>query len=400
MNILVFNCGSSSLNCKVFHALPSGELAPIVQAKAHHVGVQSQEAPYIDFHYDGNTTRLDAPLPDHAAAAGAILDWLDSSRVRVDASGHRFVHGGTSLHETTRITSDNLPLLEACAPLAPLHNPAALAVIHICRQRLGEIPLFAAFDTAFHARMPGFASRYALPGELRELPEMRKYGFHGLSYQYVTAETARYLDIPVEKLRLIACHLGTGGSSAAAINGGHSVDNSMGSSPLAGLIMSTRCGDLDPTIPLTLVDKFGYTPQEVGRLLNKESGLVGISGFSSDLFEIVDRAEAGSQPARLAVDMYVHRLKRYIGAFLAVLGGCDALVFTDDIGQRCWQIREAACRGLEPLGIVLDEDANRSASGGETEAINKPESPIHVLVVPTDEELVIARDCLRLLHSE
>jgi acetate kinase len=227
---------------------------------------------------------------------------------------------------------------------------------------------------------------------------LRKFGFHGLSYQYVTTQTAKFLGLTIEELRLVACHLGTGGSSAAAIAGSYSLDTSMGYTPLPGLIMSTRSGDIDPSIILTLIERDGYTPEQVNRLLNKDSGLLGVSGFSSDLFEIVARAESGDRNAKLTVEMYVHRLKFYIGGYLAILGGCHALAFTDDIGQRCWQARAAACAGLEALGVVLDPAANRAADGRMLQEISAPASAIRVLVVPTDEERVIAEEGFKLFQ--
>lgn len=393
-NILVFNCGSSSLGYKVYQASPPSTLTVIARGKAHHVGVKSQEAPYLVHTIRETTSREPASLPDHAAAASKVLRALDEAQIEIDAVGHRFVHGGTRFTRTTRITSENLPDLEACSPLAPIHNPNSLSVILLCRERLGDTPQFAAFDTAFHAQIPEYAYRYALPLALSEQLGLRKYGFHGLSYQFVTGEAARFLDIPVGKLQMVACHLGTGGSSAAAIAGGHSIDTSMGYTPLPGLMMSTRSGDLDPSILLTMIERDGYTPEQLNRLLNKESGLLGISGISSDLFEIVAQAEAGAERARLAVEMVAHRLKAYIGSYLAVLGTCDALVFTDDIGQRCWQIREAVCSGLSRLGIELDLTANRKADGSRVQTISLTGSPVQVLVVPTDEEIVIAREVL------
>ncbi len=399
MNLLIFNCGSSSLNYKVYQAQPPAALSVIAHGKAHHVGAQSQEAPYLVHQIDEQVIRQSVALPHHAAAASEVLAKLAAAGISIDAVGHRFVHGGTQFSRTTRITANNLPDLEACSPLAPIHNPGSLSVLYLCQDRLGDTPQFAAFDTAFHARMPEYAYRYALPPALADNLGFRKYGFHGLSYQYVSGETARFLNLPVEKLRLIACHLGTGGSSAAAIAGGHSIDTSMGYTPLAGLVMSTRSGDIDPSILLTLIERDGYTAQQLNHLLNKASGLLGVSGFSSDLFEIVARAEAGDEQARLAVTMYVYRLKIYIGSYLAILGGCDALAFTDEIGQRCWQVREAICAGLQGLGIELDISANRGADGRALQVVSAPGSPIKVLVVPTDEEFVVAQEGLQLFKE-
>lgn len=395
-NLLIFNCGSSSLSYKVYQAQPHAALSLIAHGKAHHVGVQSLEAPYLIHHIGGLSVRRNTALPDHAAAAAEVLAALAEAKLPVDAVGHRFVHGGTRFTRTTEITAENLPDLEACSPLAPIHNPNSLSVISLCRVRLGDTPQYAAFDSAFHARIPEQAYRYAIPLELSDELGLRKYGFHGLSYQFVSGETARLLNVPPEQLRMIACHLGTGGSSAAAIAGGHSVDTSMGYTPLPGLMMSTRCGDIDPSVLLTLIERYGYSAEQLDQLLNKKSGLLGVSGFSSDLFEIVSRAEAGDERSNLAVEMYSHRLKCYIGSYLAVLGRCDALVFTDDIGQRCWQVRERVCSGMEMLGIELDHEANRKADGSQPQMISTPTSAVQILVVPTDEEIVIAQEGIKL----
>lgn len=397
MNLLIFNCGSSSLSYRVYQAQPPDSLTEIAAGKAYHVGVKSQESPYVEHRIQGRTSRQQGALQDHATAGMEILRALEEAGIRPEAVGHRFVHGGERFTQTVRITPEILPLLEACSPLAPIHNPNSLSLIYLCQAELEGIPQYAAFDTAFHAHIPDFARRYALPLELADRLGLRKFGFHGLSYQYVTWESARYLNLDLNEMRLIACHLGTGGSSAAAIEGGHSVDTSMGYSPVAGLMMSTRSGDLDPSIPLTLIEEHGYSPQQVRWLLNHESGLLGVSGFSSDLFEIVARAESGDERARLSVAMYTHRLRLFIGGFLAILGGCHALAFTDDIGQRCWQVREAVCSGLGHLGIELDPAANRTASGGSLQEISSLGSRVKILVVPTNEELVIGREVLRLV---
>lgn len=398
MDLLIINCGSSSLSYKVYRAESNAELTVIAAGKAHHVGVRSQEAPYLTHQIGDQSLRQAVDLPNHITAAEHILETLRLYKVPIDAVGHRFVQGGTSFTETTRITVENLERLKACSPLAPIHNPSSFSVLQLCGERLGNPPQFASFDTAFHARIPEAVQRYAIPCAISDDLVLRKFGAHGLSYQYVTAQTAKYMGIPKETLRLVACHLGTGGSSAAAIAAGYSLDTSMGYTPLAGLIMGTRSGDIDPSVVLTLIMRDGYTPEQVHRLLNKESGLLGISGFSSDLFEVVARAESGDRYARLAVDMYVHRLKFFISGYIGILGECHTLAFTDDIGQRCWQVRLAACAGLERLGVKLDPDANRAADGRTLQEVSTPGSAIRVLVVPTDEEYVIAEEGYRLFQ--
>lgn len=337
-------------------------------------------------------------MPDHRAAARAILDYLLNQNREVSWIGHRFVHGGDNFKASVPITWQALAQLQSCLDLAPIHNPNSLSVIEVCSEILPQARQYVTFDTAFHASLPEYVYRYALPAQLSDEYKFRKYGFHGLSYQYVIQKAAQFLKQPLESLRIIACHLGTGGSSVAAIAGGRSLETSMGYSPLPGLMMSTRSGDLDPAILLTLLEKHGYSASQLNRLLNKESGLLGVSGISSDLSELVHLAMAPeNRQARLAVEMYVHRLKSYIGAYMAVLGGLDVLIFTDDIGVRLWQIRQAACQGLGYCGINLDLLANQNAAGDKPVLVNGKDSPAKILVIPTDEEYMIAQEGLKLI---
>ncbi len=422
-NILVINCGSSSLTYKVYRAEIPGRLELLTAGKAVHVAVESKEPAYLLYELNGKLERENRPMPTHRLAAQAVLDHLERAAVPLQVVGHRFVHGGTRFYAPVIITTETLADLERCSPLAPIHNPNSLSVIHLCQERLPDAVEYASFDTAFHARLPEKAYRYPLPLDLADRYGFRKYGFHGLSYQYVSLEASHFLGRPLEELKIVACHLGTGGSSIAAIRGGASLDTSMGYSPLPGLMMSTRSGDLDPTIVLELIGAYGWTIEQVTRLLNKDSGLIGISGYSSDLFELIEKAglseipekinqaehdlsinEAENQPinhrALLAVDMYVHRLKGYIGQSLATLEGADALVFTDDIGVRSWQLRQLACHGMGWCGLQIDPLANRLAPIDETTLVSAPDSTIKVLSIPTDEEYVIAMEGLNLLQAQ
>ncbi len=395
-HILIFNCGSSSLTYKLYRVTGKDELAVVAHGKAHHVATKSQAQPYIENTTGSTTQRETLPLPDHRAAAQAILAFLERANLPVDVCGHRFVHGGTQFRAATIITPQNLPDLEACNPLAPLQNPGSVSVLKLCAELRPQSIQYASFDTAFHAGLPECAYRYALPEAVSQRYGFRKFGFHGLSYQYCTLQTARFLERPVESLKIVACHLGTGGSSAVAIQNGQSLDTSMGYTPLQGLIMSTRSGDIDPAVVLALIEEHGYTAAQVNRLLNKESGLVGISQISSDPFELLEQMDSHPH-ARLAIEMYVHRLKSYIGAYLALLGGADAVVFTDEIGLRGWQIRELACAGMQWCGLVLDPQANREAPTNRVARLSDAASPITVLSVPTDEEYVIALQGLKLI---
>jgi acetate kinase len=394
MNILVFNCGSSSQNYKLYQASDGG-FDLICKGKAHRVGVVGKEPSFIEHAWDGHSEHLELPLPNHAAAAGLILDFLQAKEFTIDSIGHRFVHGGSTYQRSIVITPEvyaNLPSLNL---LAPIHNPNSLSVINVCRERLPDLPETLTFDTAFHAGMPESAYTYALPAEWRERFRLRKYGFHGLSYQYVTRKAADFLQRPLESLRMVACHLGTGGSSAVAIDGGISIDTSMGYSPLPGLMMSTRSGDLDAGIVVELL-KQGLTSTAISDLLNKRSGLLGVSGFSSDIRDVL-AAAAQDENARLAIDLYTQRLRKTIGAFITLLGGIDALLFTDDIGLQNPAVREMACRGLGWAGVELDELANEAALLDSVSDVSREGSATRILVLPTDEERVIAEETLRVL---
>jgi len=272
-------------------------------------------------------------------------------------------------------------------------------VIDVCLQDLPRIPQFAVFDTAFHSNLPEEARKYAIPGNLCDQYGFRKYGFHGLSYQYISTQVAAWLEQPLQSLKLIICHLGTGGASLAAIRNGHSIDTSMGYSPLPGLVMSTRCGDLDAEIVLELLRK-GFSPDEVSQVLNNASGLLGLSGFSSSLEEIITEADKGNSRCRLAFNTYAHRLKIYLGAYTWLLNGAHAIIFTDDVGMRCWQLRQAVLSEVENLGIVLDEEANRRAPPNSICEIQHPDSRTRIMLVPTDEERVILEEVIwKLNHS-
>ncbi len=395
---LVFNCGSSSQSYKVYKGDQKGKLTVIASGKAYHVGVKTQEEAYLVHHIDGESTRLTQALPDHRVAANAILDFLLEHHGEISWVGHRFVHGGDKFPSSVLVTSQTMLQLHECLDLAPIHNPNSLSVIEVCVERLPQARQYVTFDTAFHASLPEYVYRYALPVKLTNQYNLRKYGFHGLSYQYVSQRAAQFLQRPLDGLKLVACHLGTGGSSVVAMADGHSVETSMGYSPLPGLMMSTRSGDLDPSILLTLIERHGFSAEQLNHMLNKESGLLGVSGISSDLFELVHLVNESKNPqAQLAVEMYTHRLKSYIGAYIAVLGGLDVLIFTDDIGVRLWQIRQAACRGMEYCGMVLDQYRNQQSVEDQPLLVSAQESKVKILVIPTDEEFVIAQEGVRLL---
>ncbi len=388
LNIVTFNCGSSSLNYKVFAAVARDTLDVVCSGKAHRVGVQGSEPSFIQHNTNGETDKQVIPIQNHRQAAVLILQHLKSRSVHVDAAGHRFVHGGKIFQKTTLLTEKNLPELEACFPLAPIHNPNSMSVIDECRRELPGVPQYLTFDTAFHASLPPAAYRYALPEDLVKKYNLRRYGFHGLSYQYVTQAAAQYLASSPADLRIIACHLGTGGSSVAAIAAGLSIDTSMGFSPLSGLMMSTRTGDLDPYLPVYMLGNLGEPPEKLAALYNKKSGLLGISGFSSDIRDIEQAAERGDGKARLAFEMYTYRIRKTIGAAgnldtqsiqarhllltqivkavgsgMAALGGVDAIVFGCENVAPWLGFIEEICHRLEFAG-VMPVDAYRTVEVG------------------------------------
>ncbi|MHC1739493.1 MAG: acetate/propionate family kinase [Anaerolineaceae bacterium] len=398
MNILVFNCGSSSQNYKLYQSNDFG-MELVCKGKAHRVGVKGTEGSFIEHTLNDEVTRSTVAIPDHATAAGLIISFLEEHNLSVDAIGHRFVHGGELFQQSILLTKTTLSQLEKVLPLAPIHNPNSLSVIKVCLLRFPGKPETLTFDTAFHAGLPESAYTYAIPRDLVLNGSLRKYGFHGLSYKYVSEKAAAYLNQPLESLKLLACHLGTGGSSVCAIQGGRSLDTSMGYSPLAGLMMSTRSGDLDPGVILDML-AHEQSAAEISDLLNKKSGLLGVSGFSSDIRDLIRSArEDGNEFAQLAVEMYVSRLKKTIGSYLALLGGADALIFTDDIGLQNPYIREMTCNGLEWAGVMLDRERNDHAPLDQMSDVSQTGSRVHILVTPTDEEQVIASETALLMKE-
>ena len=396
MNILVVNCGSSSLGFKVYQTTGSDDSKVILAGKARNVATQTKTQPRIEWSQDGGMQSRECPLPSHQAAAQEMLTILRENKIHPDAVGHRFVHGGELFNATTRVDARSLGGLTQVLPLAPIHNPNSFSAIQVCLEELPGVAEFVVFDTAFHASLPVEASTYALPRDLADRYGLRKYGFHGLSYQYVSTRAAALLEQPLEQIKLIMCHLGTGGSSVCAFANGHSMETSMGFSPLAGLVMSTRCGDIDAEVALELVRR-GMPADEVSSVLNNQSGLIGLSGYSSNLAEIIEAAEAGDEACRIAYEVYARRLKLYLGAYTYLLNGADGIVFTDDIGVTSWKLREKVCSGADRLGIRLDAVLNRRATDYHPAFIQSMQSSVKILVLPTNEEQVILEEVLRML---
>ncbi len=399
-NILVFNCGSSSLTYKIFEVDNEGISKTILAGKANRVGGKGSEPSFIETQYKGTAKRVEVPLKNHRMAADLALQHIRDQNIKIDFIGHRFVHGGDVFQKSVLIDMNALTALKSCQSLAPIHNPNSLSVIGECRKQLPAVPQYVAFDTAFHSTIPSYAYTYALPKRINKKFGFRKYGFHGLSYSFIVTEVSRFLNMSLADLKIVACHLGTGGSSVAAIKGGRSVDTSMGYTPLSGLVMSTRCGDIDPMLAVYLMSVYGYRVDEVMELFNKKSGLLGVSGFSSDIRDIVRRVTGDErQQANLAFKMYIHRLRKYIGEYVVVLEGMDVLVFTDDIGVHNWQVRESVCRGMDYFGLQLDDDANQRCTGDEISLLSTPASRVRILSVPTQEERVICLEVINLLGA-
>lgn len=371
MNVLVINCGSSTVKYQLIDAKAERALC---EGLIESVGEATSQAD----------------------ALRAVLDAVAGERV--DAVGHRVVHGGDRFHDACAIDTLVEDEIEACVPLAPLHNPANLAGIRAARAALPDVPHVAVFDTAFHNRMPRRARTYAIDTELAAARRIRRYGFHGTSHAYVAQRAAEYIGEQTGALRLVSCHLGNG-ASACAIEFGHSVDTSMGLTPLEGLVMGTRSGDLDPAIVLELLRDGSRSVDEVDRMLNERSGLLGLSGIGRDLREIETRAAEGHDGARLAIAVFAHRVRKYIGAYAAAMGGVDAVILTGGIGENSAPMRRRILQRLEFFGLVLDEQRNadaRVSHDSPVAEISTPNSRVHALVVATDEELMIARETERI----
>ncbi|MFH0965124.1 MAG: acetate kinase [Planctomycetota bacterium] len=397
MNVLVINCGSSSIKYCCYDARVEKRLA---QGLLERIGEKGSR---LTHRTQTASHEIARDIQDHEQGLSLIAETLADPRVGVlrrledvAAVGHRVVHGAEDFVESTLIDDDVLAAIERCQELAPLHNPPNLAGIRAARRRFPNAAQVAVFDTAFHETMPKHAYIYAIPYPLYEDFRVRRYGFHGTSHRYVAREAARLLGKPLDQSNLITCHLGNG-CSVAAIRNGKSVDTSMGLTPLEGLVMGTRSGDIDPAIIFFLAGSHDMTYENVNRLLNRESGLLGVSGVSNDLRNVREAALKGNERAALAIDIFAYRLKKYIGAYLAVLGRTDCVVFTGGIGENAAFMRALAVSDMEPLGLRLDPAMNDSHKGDGF--ISSPDSPVRLAVVRTDEEKMIALDTLEVARS-
>ena len=391
MNILVLNCGSSSVK---YQLVEMGTETVLARGLAERIGLNGSRVKH-----DANNQQIviEKVMPDHVHAVDLILSLLTDPKhgviesiEAIDAVGHRVVHGGEYFISSTLITEEVMKTLNDCIPLAPLHNPANIMGINAILKVLPKVPQVGVFDTAFHQTMPKESFLYAIPYEYYEKYRIRKYGLHGTSHRYVAQRAAALLGKPAEEVNLITAHLGNG-ASITAIRQGKSYDHSLGYTPLAGLVMGTRCGDIDPAIPLVLIRELGIDSEEVDSILNKKSGMLGLSGVSSDMRDLQQKADAGDMRCQLALSVYCHTVKRFIGSYMAVLGHVDALVFTAGIGENSNFVREHSVEGLENWGFHLDKEKNEGIRGKEAE-ISLPDSSVKIFVIPTNEELVIARD--------
>ena len=393
MNILVINAGSSSLKYQLLNP-ETGVL--LAKGLCERIGIDGKFTYKPQIEGKKVLDAVDVAMPTHSEAIQAVLNALVDadngvigSMKEIDAVGHRVVHGGEKFAKSVLITDEVMAAIEECNPLAPLHNPANIIGIKACQAIMPGVPMVAVFDTAFHQTMPAKAYMYALPYEYYENDKVRRYGFHGTSHKYVSQRAAAMLGKKPEELKLISCHLGNG-SSVTAVDGGKSVDTSMGFTPLAGLPMGTRAGDLDAGILQYLMNKYGYDMKEMMNILNKKSGVQGVSGVSSDFRDLENAHKEGNERAGLAVDMFNYGVKKLIGAYAAAMGGVDAIIFTAGVGENSASQRLAIASGLEFMGVKMDAEANNTR--GKEAVISAADSKVKVLLIPTNEELMIAMD--------
>lgn len=399
MKILVLNCGSSSIKYKLYDMDNEGVLA---QGGVERIGIDNA---FIKVKLDnGEKKQIFRDLPTHKEGVALVFEVLLDPEIgaiksldEIDAVGHRIVQGGDLYEKSCLVTKDVEAGIESLCDLAPVHNAGHLKGIRAVDALMPDTPQVVVFDNAFHSTMPDYAYLYAVPYELYEKYHVRRYGFHGTSHRYVSKRVCEMLGVDIKDQKIITCHIGNG-ASVAAIKGGKVIDTSMGLTPLAGLMMGSRSGDIDPSAVTYLMEKLGKQPQEMADFLNKESGVLGISGVSSDMRDVENAAAEGNKRAQLALKMYNYRIKKYIGSYAAAMGGVDIIVWTAGVGENQTSTREEACEGLEFLGIKIDKEKNAQVRGQEA-VISTPDSKVKVVVVPTDEEIVIARDTKELVEA-
>ena len=395
MNVLVINCGSSSLK---FQLINSDTEAVLAKGLCERIGIDGR----LTYQpVDGEKLTTDKPMPTHTEAIQFVIDALTDADTgvvanlsEISAVGHRVVHGGEKFASSTVINEEVLAAIEECNDLAPLHNPANLIGIRACQELMPNVPMVAVFDTAFHQTMPEKAYMYGLPYEYYENYKVRRYGFHGTSHSFVSKRTAEFLGRAYKDTKTVVCHLGNG-ASICAVQDGKSVDTSMGLTPLEGLVMGTRSGDIDPAILEFLAKKEGMDITSLMNMLNKKSGVHGVSGISSDFRDLSAGAAEGNKRAQIALDVFCYRVAKYVGSYVAAMNGVDAIVFTAGIGENDGYVRNEVCKYLGYLGVQIDEEANKKR--GEEVVISTADSNVKVLVIPTNEELAIARETVALV---
>ncbi len=391
MNILVLNCGSSSVKYKLIEIKANEVLA---EGGIEKIGLPDA---FIKFKYEGKKIQQDLDISDHVGAIKSILDNLTGKQYgcirdfnEIDAVGHRVVHGGEKFNKSVLIDDDVIAKVKECYSIAPLHNPVNMAGIEAINEVLPNVPQVAVFDTAFHQTMPPKAYMYALPYKYYIIDHVRRYGFHGTSHRYVTQRVCEFLGVKPKGKKIITCHIGNGGS-ITAVKDGKSIDTTMGLTPTEGLMMGTRCGDVDPGALLFLMEKHNLNYRGMLDVVNKLSGVSGVTGISPDMREINAAAEEGDERAKLALDMYENRVIKYVGAFTAEMNGVDIIVFTGGVGEHQASIRANVCHSLAYMGVQVDEEVNQ-ANNGEEQVISAENSSVKVVVIPTDEEYMIAKD--------
>lgn len=399
MNILVLNCGSSSIKYQLFDMTNK-----TVKAKGLVDKIGMRGASLTNTREDGDKVRLEGEIIDHQAGIEYVLGVLISKEhgslnkiEDIDAVGHRVVHGAEKFKSSVYITDEVIEQMEKCVELAPLHNPPNLKGIYAMKTLLPNVPQCGVFDTAFHQTMPDYSFMYALPYSLYKKHGVRRYGFHGASHRYVSKKACEILGVDYESQKIITCHLGNG-ASIAAIKNGKSIDTSMGLTPVEGLIMGTRVGDVDAGALTFIMNKEEIGPNQLSIMLNKHSGVLGISGVSSDMREIEEAAEEGNERAQLALKMYAYRVKKYIGSYAAAMGGVDIIVFTGGIGENDSNTRQNSVEGLEYMGVEINKELNAGLRGKEA-VISSDSSKVKVMIVPTNEELVIAQDTYEIINN-
>ena len=397
MKILVLNCGSSSIKYALYNM---DDKSVMTSGGAERVGL---DGAFVKVKLaNGEKKQIMHDIPEHTEGVKFIFSLLTDPEIgvikdlkEIDAVGHRMVHGGEKFNKSVVLTDEVLKAFEECSDLAPLHNPANLKGVNAVKELMPGLPQVGVFDTAFHQTMPEHAYMYAIPYELYEKYGIRRYGFHGTSHRYVSKRACEFLGVNYEDQHIITCHIGNGGS-VAAVKHGKCIDTSMGLTPLEGVMMGTRSGDIDGGAVAFIQKKLGLDADGISNLLNKKSGVQGITGISSDMREIDAAAEKGDKKAILSLDMYNYRIKKYVGAYAAAMGGADIIVFTAGVGENQASMRSEVCKGMEWMGIKLDEEKNAKVRGVEA-IISTEDSPVTVVVIPTDEELVIASDTMALL---